>query len=115
MADHLGTLRELVAESGEVVWAADYRLWGGMRRLWTAVDGNAAEVALIHRELVAEELRYPLQRAHAFTGDFRTNAVATENGDLCLHIENPPRIGRCAYRAARRCSYAEISAFFDSR
>ncbi|MGL5009381.1 MAG: RHS repeat-associated core domain-containing protein [Paracoccaceae bacterium] len=43
IADHLGTPRELVSESGEVVWAADYRLWGGVRGLWTAAGGNAAE------------------------------------------------------------------------
>jgi RHS repeat-associated protein len=42
VTDHLGPPRELVEETGEVVWSANYRLWGGMRGLWSATDGTAA-------------------------------------------------------------------------
>lgn len=42
IADHLGTPRELVDESGQVVWSITHRLWGGARGIWTSVGGGNA-------------------------------------------------------------------------
>mgnify|MGYP000980348469 CR=1 FL=1 len=43
IADHLGTPRELVDESGRIVWSITHRLWGGARGIWAAeAGGNAA-------------------------------------------------------------------------
>src|SRR6187402_1117644 len=44
------------------------------------VDGYAAEIPFRQRELMSEKLRHLLQRAHAFACDFRTNAIAPEDG-----------------------------------
>lgn len=35
VTDHLGTPRELVSETGALEWAADYRTWGRVRRIWS--------------------------------------------------------------------------------
>ncbi|MGU3494353.1 RHS repeat-associated core domain-containing protein [Xanthobacteraceae bacterium A53D] len=40
VTDHLGTPRELVDERGQVLWAAELRTWGDVRRLWTASADN---------------------------------------------------------------------------
>ena len=43
IADHLGTPRELVDESGQIVWSITHRLWGGARGIWAVrAGGNAA-------------------------------------------------------------------------
>ncbi|QEN90083.1 hypothetical protein FZC33_28920 [Labrys sp. KNU-23] len=40
VTDHLGTPREMFEESGKLRWAAEYRTWGEMRRLWVAGAAN---------------------------------------------------------------------------
>lgn len=45
VTDHLGAPRELVRPSGEVVWSSSYRLWGGIRGLWTAANDNRGAVS----------------------------------------------------------------------
>ncbi|WP_105386324.1 RHS repeat-associated core domain-containing protein [Neorhizobium alkalisoli] len=35
ITDHLGAPRELADATGEIVWSSSYRLWGGLRGLWT--------------------------------------------------------------------------------
>lgn len=40
VTDHLGSPRELIESSGEIVWSSSYRLWGGVRGLWTAANDN---------------------------------------------------------------------------
>jgi RHS repeat-associated protein len=40
VTDHLGTPRELLDEAGQLVWAAEQHLWGGLRRVWTAANDN---------------------------------------------------------------------------
>lgn len=39
--DALGTPRELLSETGQVVWAGEQWLWGGLRRVWAAENDNA--------------------------------------------------------------------------
>ncbi|MEA1673572.1 RHS repeat-associated core domain-containing protein [Nitrospirillum sp. BR 11163] len=38
--DHLGTPQELTNDNGEVVWAADYKAWGGLARVRVAAVPN---------------------------------------------------------------------------
>lgn len=45
VTDHLGAPRELVKPSGEIVWSSSYRLWGGVRGLWTAANDNRGAVS----------------------------------------------------------------------
>ncbi|WP_210168826.1 RHS domain-containing protein, partial [Methylobacterium sp. Leaf100] len=40
VTDHLGTPREVFGEAGDLVWAAEYRTWGAVRRLWLAQADN---------------------------------------------------------------------------
>ncbi|WP_162239276.1 RHS domain-containing protein [Methylobacterium sp. Leaf100] len=40
VTDHLGTPRELLGEGGDLLWAAEYRTWGAVRRLWVAQADN---------------------------------------------------------------------------
>lgn len=40
VCDHLGTPREMFDERGVKQWAAEYRLWGGLNRLWQAEPAN---------------------------------------------------------------------------
>ncbi|MBP0583480.1 RHS domain-containing protein [Labrys sp. LIt4] len=40
VTDHLGTPCELFDEKGHKQWAAEYRLWGGLNRLWRAEPAN---------------------------------------------------------------------------
>ncbi|MGN8113064.1 RHS repeat-associated core domain-containing protein [Labrys sp. 22185] len=40
VTDHLGTPREMFEENGKLTWAAEYRTWGEVRRLWLAEVGN---------------------------------------------------------------------------
>ncbi|WP_244476675.1 RHS repeat-associated core domain-containing protein [Methylobacterium sp. Leaf469] len=43
VTDHLGTPREVFGEAGNLVWAAEYRTWGAVRRLWlTQADNDNA-------------------------------------------------------------------------
>ncbi|MEW9306316.1 RHS repeat domain-containing protein [Labrys neptuniae] len=55
VTDHLGTPREMFGGSGKLRWAAEYRTWGEMRRLWVAgaVNDNAREAGDHWAEVLA--------------------------------------------------------------
>ncbi|UXM96196.1 RHS domain-containing protein [Bartonella sp. HY329] len=38
--DHLGTPREMFSEDGKLVWAAQYRTWGAIHKIWQADNDN---------------------------------------------------------------------------
>ncbi|UXN02613.1 RHS repeat-associated core domain-containing protein [Bartonella sp. HY406] len=38
--DHLGTPREMFSEDGKLVWAAQYRTWGAVHKIWQADNDN---------------------------------------------------------------------------
>ncbi len=40
VTDHLGTPRELFSEDGKLQWAAEYRTWGSVRRIWRVDPDN---------------------------------------------------------------------------
>ncbi|WP_192711789.1 RHS repeat-associated core domain-containing protein [Methylobacterium sp. OAE515] len=45
VTDHLGTPRELVDADGRLLWSAEYRVWGAVRRVWVAANDEEPGVA----------------------------------------------------------------------
>ena len=45
VTDHLGTPRELVDAEGRLLWSAEYRVWGAVRRVWVAANDDGPSAA----------------------------------------------------------------------
>ncbi len=70
VCDHLGTPRELVSESGDVLWAAGMRTWGRIDRLWSvrmSGAGNTAPDVMLSAQLDVP-IRFQGQWEDAETG-----------------------------------------------
>lgn len=45
LTDHLVTPRELVDAEGRLLWSAEYRVWGAVRRVWVAANDDGPSAA----------------------------------------------------------------------
>jgi hypothetical protein len=50
-----------------------------------SVDGGPAERQLVEREIVAARVSHGMQHPQPFGDDLRSDAVAPEHSDQCLH------------------------------
>ncbi|MGJ4856824.1 RHS repeat-associated core domain-containing protein [Labrys sp. La1] len=88
VTDHLGTPREMFEESGKLRWAAEYRTWGEMRRLWVAgvANDNAPEVDDPWADVLAP-LERPTRSSSGGNGEVDSRCGGRIYGALALKSE----------------------------
>lgn len=90
--DHLGTPQELTDRQGNMVWAADYKAWGRLKkvqRFESRVEGNAVRQVLVEQEPVVQNIRFQGQWEDAETGLYY-NRFRYYDPDAVRYISQDP-------------------------
>lgn len=89
VTDHLGTPREMFEENGKLRWAAEYRTWGEMRRLWVAgaANDNALEVDDPWADVLAP-LERPMRSSNSGDDGVNPRGGGRNYGALALKDES---------------------------
>jgi RHS repeat-associated protein len=102
VTDHLGTPREMFGEDGKLRWAAEYRTWGDIRRLWKPDAANDN----------AEAPRAPPAPRYST----RWDRLEQEDGDRPAGRPGPPRhSGPAGGRVYGALALKDETAFAEAR